>query len=411
MRGTPAIVLMVALEAALAPAVFSDVIRLKNGNVVEGTVESRTENEITVQIPGVGVMVFATSDVAAIEAGPGAAPVTAPAEATAASPEPAADEVPADARWAIFRSPERTVRMAYPKGWRVQELKDSYPYLVSFRPAPGADGTEPPVAIELFKYYHPSYALGLKARGTPEEFMQAFLAQFSQMGGRILGEEPLDVQGAAGRVFEAEGTDKSGVHRLFVLSVAKHDVVVQLYCQAPPAEFESYRALFKDVIAQAQPFSADPKRKDGEWLDQHTGRLEMEAVKAFEAGDGETFAKRFQEAKRINPGNAQHPLQYGTRLFMLAAHRNDAPAQEVLERAEHELRLALALADCWAPPEEAAPIKGQAFYMLAGMADRVGRSDDAKAMLRESLRVYPSPKVEALLKRMESGAPPAGPER
>ena len=59
----------IVLTVLLLPGVASraDVIRLKNGNSFEGEIVSKSPDELMVDIPGIGTMTFATTEIATIE--------------------------------------------------------------------------------------------------------------------------------------------------------------------------------------------------------------------------------------------------------------------------------------------------------------------------------------------------------
>ena len=60
------------------PTAQAEQIRLKNGNVFEGTIKSRTKREVVVTIPELGDLTLAADEILALDGGSG--------------PEPAADD-------------------------------------------------------------------------------------------------------------------------------------------------------------------------------------------------------------------------------------------------------------------------------------------------------------------------------
>lgn len=58
------------IALAVAGNVFADTVRLKNGNTLEGRIESQNEREIVLGVPGLGNMTITRDEVAAIEDSP-----------------------------------------------------------------------------------------------------------------------------------------------------------------------------------------------------------------------------------------------------------------------------------------------------------------------------------------------------
>ena len=65
-RGRRTVVCLAAL-LWMAGAAQAEVLRLKNGNAVEGTITSRTDDEVVMEIPGAGAMTFRTDEIKLIE--------------------------------------------------------------------------------------------------------------------------------------------------------------------------------------------------------------------------------------------------------------------------------------------------------------------------------------------------------
>lgn len=81
--------LLVVLLSALAQPAHGATVRLKNGNRLEGAVTVTEDGQVTIDIPGLGLLTFYKDDIASIEE-PAEAPV---AETSASLPE----DVPAEA--------------------------------------------------------------------------------------------------------------------------------------------------------------------------------------------------------------------------------------------------------------------------------------------------------------------------
>lgn len=80
--------LMTASELA------ADTIRLKNGNVLEGKVESRTEREVVFLIPGLGSMTLTSDEIESISESDVAVPVQAPAQTRVVDAQSLPKQVP-----------------------------------------------------------------------------------------------------------------------------------------------------------------------------------------------------------------------------------------------------------------------------------------------------------------------------
>src|SRR3989338_9616967 len=168
-RRTLAAVLVVLFVGV--PAVRAEQIRLKNGNVLDGTVKSRTKQQVVVTIPELGDLTLAADEILAIEGG--SDPEPAADDDVASEPAAAAGAEEASGDFRVFRSGKRGVRLSYPKTWHVKERPAQHPYVVTSRPEPIMDPpTGPaPVAIELFKYYHASGTIGFDNAATAEELL------------------------------------------------------------------------------------------------------------------------------------------------------------------------------------------------------------------------------------------------
>jgi len=61
------IVLMIVVGTLLPAIASGEVIHLKNGNTLQGEVESTKEQEVTVNIPGLGTLTLKRDEIASIE--------------------------------------------------------------------------------------------------------------------------------------------------------------------------------------------------------------------------------------------------------------------------------------------------------------------------------------------------------
>ena len=97
---TARILLIAALLSTMCPSVcLAKIIRLRNGNSVEGTIVDTNEREVLIKVPGLGTLTFSPAEIASIEEDeslpPPTAPPKPPARRTAGDPPPAADAQPA----------------------------------------------------------------------------------------------------------------------------------------------------------------------------------------------------------------------------------------------------------------------------------------------------------------------------
>ena len=318
--------------------------------------------------------------------------------------EPEAASSPDGVPLAVFESAERSVRLSYPEGWSVTERAEQFPYVVTAKPQPLDDqpraGTAP--AVELFKYYHASASVGLDARGSDDRILKRALEIFERAGVRALVQEPVEVQGALGRLIEAEGADPDGAaRRILLLLAVKDDVLAALSCRAPVWEFASLRALYHETARRLEPFSRDPARSDNAAWDRQTATLENDGIVALQNGETDVFIERFEQAKRLNPGNPTHAMNYGSLLYTLGEEATSEQAAVLFEHAKEELRRALALFDTWGDTQMVAPLKSQTLYVLGGIARRQGERRQARAYLEEAMRTYPHPEAQDALKRYE----------
>ncbi|MBI2104967.1 MAG: hypothetical protein HYT90_05255 [Candidatus Omnitrophica bacterium] len=304
--------------ASWCSGAWAETIHLKDGRTIEAQIIRQTDETVTVDWYGVP-LTYWRDGIVGIDKGQGAeapsvspgagAPLASQPPAAAPSPapampagtdEPALASPPAPVRlpetlapiappvpqrepetWAVFESPTRGARVAYPGGWAATVPDGPSPYVVVIQPKSpeeqaasatpppgGGDGErtrarggpppargQAPVVIELLKYAGASGRFGLEAGSSSDALADRFLATFTESGGRVLRKEPLAVQGGPGWLVEAEGTDPIGVtHHLLIGLAAEDDVLAALFCQAPPRAFEAYRALCQEVINRFEPF-------------------------------------------------------------------------------------------------------------------------------------------------------------
>jgi hypothetical protein len=276
--------------APLNPIAMAETIHFKDGRTLEAQIIRQTDKTVTVDWYGVPLTYWRDA-IVGIEkgaAGPGPqapsvrpatpSPREAPAAAAPSSPpeprqaaDPPAPTLPQAVAppavqapvtepqaLAVFESQARGVRVAYPEGWAATVPDGPSPYVVTIQRAPSGEQASDriaPVVIELLKYAGASGRLGLEAGAPGDEVVGRFLEQFTESGGRVLRKEPFTVQGAAGWLAEAEGTDPLGVtHHMLLYLAAENDVLAVLFCQAPPEAFEAHRALFHEVIMRLEPF-------------------------------------------------------------------------------------------------------------------------------------------------------------
>ena len=398
-----AAVLVVLFVGVLA--VRAEQIRLKNGNVLEGTIKSRTKQQVVVTIPELGDLTLAADEILAIEGGSDPEPAADDDAASESDAAAGAEEASGDFR--VFRSGKRGVRLSYPKTWHVKERPDQHPYVVTSRPEPIMDPpTGPaPVAIELFKYYHASGTIGFDHAATAEELLARAKEMFLKAGGTILQETPREVQLAPGLVMEGEGNPPGGsALRMLMLFTARHDVLVSLFCQAPAEQFEANRPVFEEVIAQAAPFSTGDA--DNAQLDRHTNQLEREGVQALEKGNGDLALKRLSEAVAVNPGAPTHHLSFGSALMLVGRQAPEEHRAGLLGRAEQELTLAAGLFPIVDGKKESAPMRAQALFLLGEIAEFV-RVDHARAQhfYQLALKAYPHPGAQEAMKRYQKAPP------
>ncbi len=385
---------------AFVPDATAETIRLKNGNELIGTIEQSDERTVTVRVPEVGTLTLSRSEIVSIGAGNGEAePTTAPAPS---SPPSEAPEL------ALFKSPSRSVRLWYPKGWHVLESKDQYPYLVTVEPTPpNPDLTAmTPTTIELFKFYHVSLTMAF-GRGTPREVLEQYIKTLPSLGGggTILAQRTLTVQGAPAQLIEMQAKDPRGTIplQMFILASVKDDVLASLYCQAPAAEFETHRRLYEAVARRVEPFSTNPNQPDNAALDGESAQLGLEALTLLKAGKPEGVVERFERAIRMNPADASTRMNYGSVLMTVAKNQTGQTREAMLARAEQEFRLAATLFEMAGPLQQVAPFIAQAYFLLGEIA-HYGRDNrtQAKALYEQALRYYRHPGAEQALKRLSS---------
>ena len=398
------VLVVLAGHAIVGPVASADIVRLKNGNEIEGTVDSRTDREIVVTVAEMGQMTFSADEV--LEIVPGGA---ASDQATGAQTPPALEEA-TDEKFRVFHSQRRGVRIAYPRGWYLKERPERTPYVVTIKPDPIIDPPAgiAPIVIELFKYYHASGMFGLERVGTTEELVEWHAHTAVEIGHRIVSQTPLQIQGGSARLDETEMTDsKTGAtYHMLVMAAAKGDVLSTLYCQASTAQFETYRDMCNEVMRRFQPFSAGAS--DNTLLDRESNRIESEGITAFREGDGKTFFARFEEAMQRNPANASHHMNYGSLLMVVAQKAAVADREAILQRSERELQQAAVLLQVTEKPRGDAPLMAQVLFLLGDIA-AYGRGDHAlaKALYQKSLTYYPHEGAQEALKRYQDTPGPA----
>lgn len=360
---------VIPLAAGVPAPAGADVVRLKNGNVLEGEVTASDERQVTIQIPDVGALTVNRADIAAIEqtvpSGVGEGAV--PAEAG----PPAVDEV-----LDVFARPDRSVRLPYPKGWHVQEHADRHPYVVTTSPDPLPPRTDAPTILELRKYYHASRTTGVKA-ATGEQLLEGHLEKFRAQGARITDRTAITVQGAPGLRAEARIASATSSIRLLLVLAEKDDTLAVLYCQAPASTFESQRRIFESAAGRFEPFSADPAQSDNAAIDLEGKHLTAQALALLKAQNVAEAVGRLQQGLRANPGDIAMRVAYGSLELDVALQKSEPQRASLVRRAEAELRQAAEWLERQANPGNA-PMLAQTYFLLGEVASR-GRNDAAKA--------------------------------
>lgn len=371
----PALALLLLWQ--LPGLALADTLRLKNGNVLEGTITQRDERQVTIELPDIGALAVDRADIAAIEE---AKEADAPASGQAPAP---AQPVSQD-QLALFERTERDVRFWYPKGWHVQDRLDRHPYNVTVSPKPFDPSARNLVVVELTKYYHVSRTLGLKA-ANDAELAESFLRKFRERGAQILEQRPVQVQGVAGTRAEARAASTRAVSRLLIVAAAKDDTLAWLYAQAPAAEFEQYRGFFEAAAERLAPFASGTT--DNERIDAESARRMAAAMQAVERGNADSAISRMQEALRINPGDAIMRVSYGSLLLDLGLQKRDP---QLLARSEAELGQVIEWLEPLADPRQA-PTLAQAYFILGELARQGGNQPDrAKRLYEKALAVHPA---------------------
>ena len=394
----PLAVMWLACAVGVAGPSSAETIRLKNGNEFSGTIERSDEQTVTVSVPDVGTLTLERSDIASI------GPSTVDSAPAPPSPSPQVPRRDAP-ELALFRNPNRSVRLWYPKGWHVMESADQYPYLVTIEPtAPSPDlQAMAPTTIELFKYYHVSLTMNF-GQTSARDVLDRFVKTLPTLGGggTVLEQRSLIIQGVPAKLVTLQAKDRRSptLLRMFVLAAVKDDVLATVFCQAPDTEFDSRRSLYEAVATRVEPFSIDADNADNARIDRESARLTNEALTLLKAGDGKGVAERFEHAVRINPGDAATRMNYGSVLFMAARDQSGDTRATLLNRSEQELQLsAKFFQTAWAP-QDAAPLLSQVYFLLGEIA-YFGRGDRARAkpLYEQSLRYYRHPGAAEALKR------------
>lgn len=383
-----------------APAASAELIRLKNGNTMDATVTGQNEREITVDVPGAGAMTLSRGEIASIEASPKGPPGE---EGTPVGEDATAP----DAQLAVFKNAARGVRICYPKGWHVMETADRHPYLVTIEPTPPDRRLEvmAPVVIELFKFYHAS--LTTPFGRTSEEIVTRYMDGAIKSGkGTVVETTMVHVQGVKARLSMVEAADPRNPSlklKMFILAAVKDDVLVGLFCQSQEDEFERRRELFRSVVARVEPFSKDPAHADNAQLDRESGRMANEAMAALKADDGRRLGELFEQALRINPGDAATHMNLGGTLFALSRSASGQMQAEMLERSERELLVAAQYFEAGGVSTATAPVISQAYFLLGEIA-YFARHDFARAqgLYQQALRFAPHKGAEDALKRSQT---------
>ncbi len=359
----------------------ADVVRLKNGNALEGTISAADERQVTIELPDLGAMVVNRAEIAAIEQ---AAPS---GDEGVAAPTGTASPVSDEALEVFVRS-ERSVRLPYPKGWHVQERADRHPYTVTTSPDPLPPRTGTPTILELRKYYHASRTTGLKA-AAGEQLIESYLETFRRQGARITDRHDATVQGVPALEIEARAVgSKSATHLLLVLAV-KDNTLAVLYCQSPAGTFDAQRGFFDAAAERFAPFSTDASQSDSAQLDLESKRITEQALIELKSGNVADAMSRLQQALRANPGDLMVRMAYGSLQLDVGLQKSEPQRTAFLQRAEAELQQAVAWLEVEADPADV-PALAQAYFML-GEVEARGRNDAVKArtLYEKSLTVYP----------------------
>ena len=373
--------LFVVLLAASGPrSASADTLRLKNGNTLEGTITSRDDRHVTIELPDLGALVVDRAEIAAIEQPPPAEAPPQPGSAPAAVSGETLD-------W--FGRPERDVRLAYPKGWNVLDRMDRHPYTVTASPDPLPPTSGAPTVLELRKYYHASRTAGVKPDAR-DRLLESYLDKLREQGARIGDRWAVTVQGVPGIAVEARRVGAKSVSRLLLVLAAKDDVLAVVYGQAPSAAFDAQRPLFLAAAERVAPFSADPANPDNTRLDAESRTLTEQALMAIKNGSAADAVGKMQTALRANPGDMVGRVAYGSLLLDLGLQEREPQRGASLARAEAELRQAAEWMEAERDPAKA-PALAQVYFLMGELEAR-GRSDpaNAKTLYERALEVLPT---------------------
>ncbi|MCI0559970.1 MAG: hypothetical protein MN733_15885, partial [Nitrososphaera sp.] len=306
-----------AISLAIYPlCTGADVIRLTNGNNLEGEIVASDERHITVEIPGLGALVLNKNEILSVE--------KASLEESGSSQGGISTSLK-ETHLVAFANSERSVRFWYPEGWHVIEKLHQHPYVVTIlpvRPNPNAQYAEP-VAIELVKHFHASRTLNLRV-ADDQKLLEEYTAGLFPSGGAIMRKEKRDLQGAPAMLMEvkAKGPERS-TYRVWVLAAVKQDTLVALFCQAYVDRFETYQSIFEEIIRKAEPFSSNPLNSDNAIMD-HANQARIDQVQlALQKGEGDKARQLFEQAIRDNPGDAATRMHYGAFLLSVAGQLSD----------------------------------------------------------------------------------------
>ena len=377
-RVASTLLVLLAVWPALAGA---DVVRLKNGNMLEGTISAADERQVTIELPDLGALVVDRADIAAIErAAPAGDDGAVPAEPLAPVGDAALD---------VFVRPERSVRFPYPKGWHVQERADRHPYTVTASPEPLPPRMDVSTILELRKYYHASRTTGIRP-AAGEQLLDVYLEQFRQQGARITDRRDAAVQGVPALKVEVRVVGSKSASRILLVLAVKDDTLAVLYCQAPTSKFSAQLGFFDAAAERIAPFSADASQSDNAGLDLESKRLAAQAMAALESGNATDAIDRLQQALRANPGDIMTRMAYGSLQLDVALQNAEPQRSTLLQRAEAELERAAEWLQAEAAPADA-PALAQTYFML-GEVEARGRNDAAKAraLYEKALSVFPA---------------------
>lgn len=378
--------LLLLLTAANPGPADADVVRLKNGNTLEGDITAADERQVTIEIPDVGKLVVDRAEIASIEQDADSA---GGGEDENAPAPPSQDvQTAAEEELAVFIRPERSVRLWYPKGWQMQERADRHPYTVTASPDTLPPSTDNPTILEVRKYYHASRTTGVKG-GTDTQFLEGYLAKFREQGARITDRQETGLQGVPALRVEARAAGAKGASRILLVVAVKRDTLVVLYCQAPVGAFDEQQRFFEAAAERLEPFSTDPVASDNDALDLEGTRFAEQALAAVKTGNVTEAITRLQTALRANPGDTATRIAYSSLQLDLGLQQREPQRSAFLQRADAELHQVSEWLETQANPADA-PALAQAYFLL-GEVEARGRNnrDKAAAFYRKALSANP----------------------